>query len=101
MLIHGLLASGNPVRYHGDFDWPESRSQVASSPLAPQAGACPPPTTSTRSPASTPTMQPRSREGCADVMGSGTGLSDARTWLAVNEESVLPDLLADLKLMAM
>jgi uncharacterized protein (TIGR02679 family) len=100
-LIHGLLASGNPVRYHGDFDWPG----VAIAGRIIAAGAA-----GWRISASDYEYAVSRLD--ADYAAALSGIVVRTSWdpalalamlahgLAVHEESVLPDLLADLKLMA-
>jgi|SRR5215469_8531981 len=100
-LLHGLLASGKPVRHQRDFDWPA----VATAGRIIAAGA-----TGWRMSASDYEYAVSRLDADHAVALSGKAvrtswdpaLASARLahGLAVLEESVLPDLLADLKLMA-
>lgn len=96
-LLQALLAAGNPVRYHGDFDWPGIA--IAGRIIA--AGA-----TAWRMSAAAYEDAVARLDG--DHAVALTGKAVRTPWdpalassmlargLAVHEESVLPDLLADL-----
>ncbi len=96
-LLRALIAAGNPVRYHGDFDWPGVA--IAGRILA--LGVTP--WRMSASDYRTDVAQLDADHAVAltgnpvpTAWDPGLGAAMSARGLAVHEESVLPDLLADL-----